>query len=247
MSLCREFEVFYSVENARAVGDGTAELSAKREVFNLMRQTTAHPATETPSRRISHRVFSHRLPIGLIFVAIGAMLARPHTLWGEYQLWGWLASLAMVLAGMGLRFWAAGSAGNHTHSAEIEGPRLSTGGPYAFARNPIYIGSMVLGLGMIGLIGDARLLPLYIAAFALLYAFLIPAEERFLHEKFGASFESYRASVPRLVPRITPWPGSINRPFHWEAARGELRLLVVLGGIYGVLEFGAWARSSLVG
>jgi protein-S-isoprenylcysteine O-methyltransferase Ste14 len=244
MPLCREFEVFYSVENAQADGDGTAELSAKPKAFNLMRHTAAHPATEAVPRRLSHRVFSHRLPVGLIFVAIGAMVARPHTLWGEYQLWGWLASLAMVFAGMGLRFWAAGSAGNHTHSAEIEGPRLSTGGPYAFTRNPIYLGSMVLGLGMIGLIGDARLLPLYVVAFALLYAILIPAEERFLREKFRTEFEEYCAAVPRIIPRFTAWKNRAERAFHWGAARGELRLLGVLVGIYGVLELGAWVREE---
>jgi protein-S-isoprenylcysteine O-methyltransferase Ste14 len=145
---------------------------------------------------------------------------------------------------MGLRFWAAGSAGTHTHSATIEGPQLATGGPFAFVRNPIYLGSMVLGLGMIGLIGDARLLPLHVAAFVVLYAILVPAEEKYLSRTFGADYDRYRASVPRFLPRLRAWHGRTERGFHWEAARGEFRLLGVLVGIYGVLELGAWARMQ---
>jgi protein-S-isoprenylcysteine O-methyltransferase Ste14 len=190
------------------------------------------------------RIFSNRLAVGLVFAAAGVILVQPHTLWGQYRIWGTLGSLALVSAGMGLRFWAAGSAGTHTHSASIEGPQLATGGPYAFARNPIYLGSMVLGLGMVGLIGDARLFPLYLAAFAFLYTILIPAEERFLRATYGAQYDAYRSAVPRFIPRMQPWPGKTERPFRWEAARGELRLLGVLVGIYFALELGAWTRAT---
>jgi protein-S-isoprenylcysteine O-methyltransferase Ste14 len=197
-----------------------------------------------PVRRFCQRVFAHRLAVGLLFVAVGVFLARPHTLWGEYRLWGTIASLAVIAAGLGLRFWAAGSAGTHTHSSAIEGPQLATGGPYAFARNPIYLGSMIAGLGMIGLIGDARLLPLHIAAFAVLYAIIVPAEERYLQATFGAEYERYRGAVPRFLPRLRPWAGRIERGFHWQAARGELRLLGVFVAIYAALELGAWARAD---
>jgi protein-S-isoprenylcysteine O-methyltransferase Ste14 len=203
------------------------------------------PAPTAVARGFRDRVFSHRLAVGLVFAAAGVLLARPHTLWGEHRLWGSIGSLLLVIAGMALRFWAAGSAGTHTHSASIEGPQLATGGPYAFVRNPIYLGSMILGLGMIGLIGDVRLLPLHVGAFALLYTILIPAEERFLRATFGSKYETYCAAVPRLVPRLRPWPGRMTGSFHWEAARGELRLLGVLVAIYIALELGAWARAIL--
>jgi protein-S-isoprenylcysteine O-methyltransferase Ste14 len=194
---------------------------------------------------LARRVFSYRLAIGLVFVAIGACVARPDTLWGGYKTLGIVGSALMIALGMGLRYWAAGSAGSHTHSAEIEGPRLATGGPYAFVRNPIYLGSMVLGLGMVGLIGDARLIPLYVGAFVFLYTFLIPAEERFLRQKFGGEYDAYRAAVPRIIPRCSAWPGKAKGRFHWEAARGELHLLGVLVAIYGVLQLGAWMREAL--
>jgi protein-S-isoprenylcysteine O-methyltransferase Ste14 len=194
---------------------------------------------------LARRVFSYRLAIGLVFVAIGACIARPDTLWGQFKTIGVIGSILMIALGMALRYWAAGSAGTHTHSARIEGPRLATGGPYAFVRNPIYLGSMVLGLGMVGVIGDARLIPLYVAAFVFLYAFLIPAEERFLRQKFGPEYDSYRAAVPRIIPRCRAWSGKTSGRFHWEAARGELHLLTVLVAIYGVLQLGAWAREAL--
>lgn len=255
MAVCRKFEAFYS---SRCAGLRDADLERPNPV--IIRESTAAmpltsdsanpavpPASVNSPAGFRQRIFSCRLAVGLVFAAVGVMLARPHTLWGEYRLWGTLASLALVAAGMGLRFWAAGSAGTHTHSSAIEGPQLATGGPYAFARNPIYLGSMILGLGMIGLIGDGRLLPLHLAAFAVLYTILIPAEERFLSTTFGAQYDAYRAAVPRFIPRVRPWRGKTERPFHWAAARGELRLLGVLVGIYVALELGARVRSAWPG
>jgi protein-S-isoprenylcysteine O-methyltransferase Ste14 len=206
--------------------------------------TVTASASAGGNKGFAHRVFSNRLGIGLGFAALGVLLVRPHTLWGPYREWGSLASALLVIGGLALRFWAAGSAGTHTHSDRIQGPRLATTGPYAFVRNPIYLGSMILGLGMIGLIGDGRLLPIYVAAFALLYAILIPAEERFLREKFGADYLAYCACVPRLVPRLRPARVSAAGTFHWQAARGELRIVAVLVGIYAALEIGAWARQG---
>lgn len=231
------------------VSAGTTALNTSREALTAMPRAnpTASPALEPPRpfrRRMAEWMFAHRLPVGLIFVAIGAFVAQPHSLWGEQRLWGSLASLALLFAGMSLRFWAAGSAGTHTHSATIEGPRLATAGPYAHVRNPIYLGSMLLGLGLVGLIGDIRLLPLHAAAFTVLYVILIPAEERFLQQRFGADYATYRSAVPRLIPRLRPWKGSTTQSFAWSAARGELRLFVVLLAIYGTLELAAVVRAQ---
>jgi protein-S-isoprenylcysteine O-methyltransferase Ste14 len=198
----------------------------------------------SPRGKLANRVFSYRLTIGLLFVALAVPFAKPGSLWGAQECLGWWVSLGLVAIGMALRFWAAGSAGTHTHSPQIEGPQLATSGPYGYVRNPIYLGSMILGLGMVGMIGDWRLLPLYVAAFALLYTVIIPAEERFLRGQFGLAYGKYCDAVPRLIPRLRPWRSAAATVFHWQAARGELRLLVVLAGIYGVMELGMWTRGS---
>lgn len=182
-------------------------------------------------------IFRHRLYVGLIFVLVGALVAHPHSLWTRHPVAGTLASAGIVLLGLSLRLWAAGSTAGHTHSGEIEGASLATGGPYAHVRNPIYLGSMILGAGMVGLIGDGRLIPLWAAAFLLLYCVIVPAEERFLHQTFGENYRRFCARVPRWLPRLRPWSEAQSRPFFWSAARGEVRILVTLVTIFLLFEF----------
>ena len=171
-----------------------------------------------------------------------ALIVRPRPLFGEYQMAGIVISLGLIVLGLALRTWAGGCAGEHTREATIEAPRLVTGGPFAYVRNPIYLASVVLGLGMVLLIGDPMLLAPYIAVFVFLYGAIVPAEEEFLRNKFGAAYEHYSAHVPRAWPRWTPWAGAEPARFDPRALLGELRLGLVLAGIYALLQFAAWLR-----
>lgn len=182
-----------------------------------------------------HTAFSKRLFIGLGFALAGIVFARPGNLWGEYQLMGQTGSGTLVVVGLLIRLWAASCAGNHTHNAEISAPALVTTGPYAYVRNPIYFGSMVLGIGMVGLIGDPWLLLPCVGAFSTLYVVIVPAEERFLRQRFGEQYVSYCVAVPRFVPRLTPWKTMEVRPFRWSVVRGELIIWLVIASIYGAI------------
>jgi protein-S-isoprenylcysteine O-methyltransferase Ste14 len=148
-----------------------------------------------------------------------------------------------VVLGLALRAWAGGSAGGHTRTRSIEAPRLATAGPYAYVRNPIYLGSIVLGIGMVGLLGDPWMLLLCAAAFTFLYVSIIPAEERFLRGEFGAEYERYCAEVPRLLPRFIPWNGATPAEFNWHAARGEAHIALILIAIYVLLRGAAWLTT----
>jgi len=189
--------------------------------------------------RFGRLVFPRRLWVGLLVVGLAAFLVEPRA-----HPWPWrLASLALVLLGLTGRAWAAGCAGRHTREARIEAPRLITGGPFAYVRNPIYLASIVLGFGMVGLIGDPWLLVFHVGVCVLLYVGIVPAEEQFLREKFGEAYRTYCEHVPRFWPRFRAWKGA-------EPARGDLRawldqarLALILAAIYGGLHGAAWLRG----
>ncbi|MBV9274216.1 MAG: isoprenylcysteine carboxylmethyltransferase family protein [Verrucomicrobia bacterium] len=179
---------------------------------------------------VGRAFFARRLLFGLLIAVAAAFLLRCHLDWSHWSLWK-LLSATLVLAGLFIRALADGFAGRHTRTEEIEAPRLSTGGPYAFVRNPIYIGSMVLGLGMVGLLGNWIALIPYAAVFAIFYFSVIPAEEQFLRRTFGLQYEEYCRNVPRWVPLLRPWPKAEKRAFDWKPALGEWRVALAVIGI----------------
>jgi protein-S-isoprenylcysteine O-methyltransferase Ste14 len=154
---------------------------------------------------IGRLLFTHRLEIGLGVTVIAAPFVRPTIATKPSEVFLKAAGLCLVLAGLGVRVWAAGFAGRHTRSSKIEGNKLATAGPYAHLRNPIYFGSVTLGFGMVFLIGDRRLFVPCALTFLVLYFGLIPAEEEFLSQKFRDEYEAYRRQVPRLLPRLKAW------------------------------------------
>ena len=84
----------------------------------------------------------------------------------------------------------------------------------------------------------------YATVFVFLYGTIVPAEEELLRAQFAAEYARYRGNVPRLVPRLTPWPAAHRAPFDWTALWYEARLGLLLAAIYGVMRGAAWLRAS---
>ena len=208
------------------------------------------PATSASSdffAALGVRIFHRRLHVGLTAVLLAALVYRPRDFFGAHATVGTLVSLGLVLAGLALRAWAAGCAGRHTRRATIEAPALATGGPFAHVRNPIYLASVILGVGMVGLLADPWMLALCGAVFLFLYTAIVPAEERFLRGQFGDAYARYYAHVPRLLPRLRPWAEAEPRPFDRTAILGEARLAFLLIAIYAGLRAAAWLRGRWFG
>jgi protein-S-isoprenylcysteine O-methyltransferase Ste14 len=194
--------------------------------------------------RIGRSLFTHRLEIGLGVTAAVAPFVRPTIATKRSELYLKAGGLCLVVAGMGVRVWAAAFAGRHTRSSKIEGSKLATAGPYAHVRNPIYLGTVILGFGMVLLIGDRRLAAPCALTLLALYFALIPAEEEFLAQKFQGEYRAYCRHVSRLVPRLTPWPEAVKTSFDWRAAGGEWRLSLILAAIWGPFRAVASLRAS---
>jgi protein-S-isoprenylcysteine O-methyltransferase Ste14 len=104
-------------------------------------------------------------------------------------------SLALVVPGLLLRAAASGRVKKNRE--------LTVTGPYAYTRNPLYLGSMLMAAGFAVALLSWPLALLLAAGFALIYIPVIAAEERFLRDTFPG-FEDYCRRVPRLLPRLTP-------------------------------------------
>lgn len=108
-----------------------------------------------------------------------------------------LAGIVLALLGAAVRAWAAGA----IHKNRV----LTTHGPYAFTRNPLYLGSALIGLGFAVASGQPLFLLAFGAFFAVVYGRAMVTEERRLERQFGADYRAYADAVPRLIPRIPRW------------------------------------------
>ncbi len=121
------------------------------------------------------------------------------------------AGLPLALAGELLRCWAVGYSGATTRHDRVTAPKLVTAGPYAYVRNPLYLGNFITAAGFaIAFTGKntrfarTALVAGSLGAMAALYAAIVPHEEAFLHAQFGEEFERYCSLVPRIVPQFEP-------------------------------------------
>jgi protein-S-isoprenylcysteine O-methyltransferase Ste14 len=78
-------------------------------------------------------------------------------------------------------------------------------GLYRYVRNPIYIAVVSVTVGQALLFGDGRLLWYGAVVWLVFHLFVVLSEEPILQRKFGMEYETFRANVPRWIPRLTPW------------------------------------------
>jgi len=118
-----------------------------------------------------------------------------------------------LIAGGLLRLWALSHGGRCTRLRRAKTAKLITTGPYSSIRHPIYVGNLLIGLGMIFLSEAFSLTLLFLVFFALYHRIIIPAEEDFLKEKLGEGFDRYCELVPKYIPMAQPKSFSFGRYF----------------------------------
>ena len=122
--------------------------------------------------------------------------------------------ITLLLAGELIRMWAVSYAGGETRTRNVGATQLCTSGPYAFVRNPLYAGNMLMYLGIV-FIAEATSVLLMAATtfsfFLIQYSLIISLEEERLDELFGQEYSRYKENVPAIFPRISRWDGSKNR------------------------------------
>ena len=169
-----------------------------------------------------------RVPAGFLFAAFYMWRARPSA---ASLAW----SLLLVVPGLLLRSYASGYVTKNTE--------LTVTGPYAYTRNPLYLGSMLMAFGF-AVASRSLWITLFLALlFLLIYAPTIYSEEEFLRSTFPG-FESYARRVPRLLPRLRPARFAGDGGFSLALYRKHREYNSFLGAcaIYAVLVAALWIR-----
>lgn len=133
-------------------------------------------------QRVARRI---RVPLGFLSALVYLFVLSRHQPGARLILW----SLLLTLPGLWLRGYAAGYVKKNRE--------LTTTGPYAWTRNPLYLGSMLIAAGFALALGSWPVAALLVFGFLLIYIPVILSEERFLRANF-AGFDQYCRQVPRL-------------------------------------------------
>ena len=150
---------------------------------------------------ISNIFFKYRSYTPIPFLLLMVIFAEPSII-------SMIIGFAIAISGELMRFWGVSWAGSETRTTGgVGGTYLVISGPFAFVRNPLYVGNILLYTG-IGIMSWSLFPYLQIAAilfFAVQYHFIVLEEEKFLKEKFGEAYKKYFKNVPRFILRFTPY------------------------------------------
>lgn len=172
-----------------------------------------------------------RVPLGFAFALLYFWLAKPT--------WQSLA-LGTILTAPGLLIRALAS--GHVRKNEA----LATSGPYAYTRNPLYLGSLLIGIGFAIAARSWWVGGILAVMFFAIYMPVIRGEEKFLREKFP-NFDDYAQRVPRMFPRLTAASSSDDaggfsmelylKHREWNALLGAIAIIAVL-----ILKMQLWTH-----
>jgi protein-S-isoprenylcysteine O-methyltransferase Ste14 len=129
-----------------------------------------------------------RVPLGFACAALFFVFAQP-------QAKTLIVGAAIALPGLALRAWASG----HLKKNDA----LATTGPYAYTRNPLYLGSFLMGVGFTVATGRWFLGIAFAALFLGIYVPVMRVESGTLRTLFGKSYQRYAEVVPLFLPRLS--------------------------------------------
>jgi len=124
------------------------------------------------------------------------------------------AGIGFIIAGLLIRLWSNGYA--------IKNDKLTTSGPYAFVRNPLYLGTFLLAIGFVIVLKSANPLiewiagGLFLIALSTIYFFTIREEQGMLLARYKQAYSDYCKHVPAMIPCLIPYSKGEKWPFNLQ-------------------------------
>lgn len=144
-----------------------------------------------------------------------------------------LVGLVIVVIVQTFRMYSASYLWGRQAVGKIEAEFLCTAGPYAYIRNPLYLGNFFIGIGLCIAINEWYAYAFFITSYAFVYSIVIPYEEKFLQEKFGATYAEYKTQTGRLLPRFKGYKSEEKVTPNYKAGiLGEIHVPIILAIIF---------------
>jgi protein-S-isoprenylcysteine O-methyltransferase Ste14 len=165
---------------------------------------------------LGQTLFEYRSYTPLPFVLVMMYFAQPTIV-------SMVIGMMIVFAGEFFRLWGVSIAGSETRTTgPVGGTFLITTGPFAYVRNPLYVGNMLIytGFGVMSLALFPWLTMMALGFFLFQYNMIVQNEERYLAERFRDEYENYRRCVPKFFPSWKRYHGGKNEQPALEWKRG---------------------------
>ncbi|MGD8538658.1 MAG: isoprenylcysteine carboxylmethyltransferase family protein [Candidatus Aminicenantes bacterium] len=168
-------------------------------------------------RKLSEIIYKWRVRIGLISTILSFILAKPTF----YTL---VAGALIAMLGLAIRIWACGNLRKEK--------ALTTSGPYRYTRNPLYFGSMILGVSTVVACRSWIVLGIFLVNFLIIYPVVIHTEKERMSALFPEKYREYSEHVPLFFPAIRPkLPRDPESHFSWELYKQNKENRAVMGSV----------------
>jgi len=167
--------------------------------------------------KFSDIIYKWRVRIGLISAILSLILAKP-------TLYSLIGGAVITVLGLAIRIWACGNL-----RKEME---LTTSGPYRYTRNPLYFGSMILGISTVVACQSWGVLALFLANFLIIYPVVVNSEKERMSQLFPEKYRKYSEHVPLFFPTFRPkLPRDPDHRFSWERYKQNRENRALLGSV----------------
>ena len=189
-----------------------------------MTESASNQKEISQARSWKNYLFTYRSYTPIPFLIIMVLFASP-------TVSSLVVGFIVAFTGESIRFWGVSYAGSETRTTgKVGGTQLVTSGPYGHVRNPLYIGNILMYLG-VGIMSNALVPWLQLIAlvyFIFQYAAIISLEEEYLKRTFE-NWEDYSSNVPRFIPSLKTFHGTYNLSANFpRALRSERSSLIAL-------------------
>jgi protein-S-isoprenylcysteine O-methyltransferase Ste14 len=165
----------------------------------------------------SNIIYKWRVRSGLISAILSLILAKP-------TFYSLIGGAVITVLGLAIRIWACGNLRKEKE--------LTTSGPYRYTRNPLYFGSMILGISTVVACQSWGVLAIFLANFLIIYPVVIRAEKEKMSQLFPEKYREYRKHVPLFFPTLKPnLPRDPEHRFSWERYKQNRENRALLGSV----------------